>query len=102
MILKAGFFFLKLGYPKILQVRDTQIEFRAFSKSSYLPLQLLGMPQVVGIKKSHEFTMGDTKPKVAHRRRAGIILSDVVDLVSVTSHHRRRSIGRAIVRNDDL
>jgi hypothetical protein len=60
------------------------------------------MPKIVGVEKSDEIPGGSAYAQVACRRGPLIFLSEVPQPISETGDNACRSVGGAVIGNEDL
>src|SRR5262249_2428534 len=75
---------------------------RPVVKPCQLPPEFLGMPEIVGIEKGDEFSLGYTQPPVPCARFSGIGLPEIANALAIASHQRRRAISRTIIEHYEL
>ena len=81
---------------------ETYLEFGPGFETGHLTFEFLRMPQVVGIQKSYERARCAAYPQIARRRDAGVSLFEIVHFIVVTGDHVSRSIGGAVIDDDDF
>ncbi len=90
------------GADELAHVAEDQLQLGPRCEGGELALDLVRLPEVVGIEKGDELAAGDSERRVARRPDAGARLGNHLDFRAVAGGNRGAAVARAVVDDNHL